>query len=180
MKNEIVKIQTLAGRLTANPIVKITDEKSNLDAANNFKTQDALIKEATEIAKELKRPYQDKINQINTILKSMEIAKNEQKKEIGRYNIELMKKMNEKNDLDLTKMKTQSQVNGKVSSYEWPDAKIIDLLIFLTALMDGKQGDILDLIQIKPGEALNKFCDKWKLTAFPGLEIKTQIKVENR
>jgi hypothetical protein len=104
-----------------------------------------------------------------------------QKKEIGIFHVAEMKRINDNQGTDLEKMKVKSEVGGGITSYEWPDAKITDLLEFIHACQDtGKEGDILDVLEVKKGEQLNKFVAKWKLKEFPGLSIKTQIKTVNK
>jgi hypothetical protein len=179
MSTELMVLQKKMDIIKKYPIVKISDDKSSIVATNNFKTLSKEYKEAEDIAKSLKKPYQDEIKKINIMLDMMKTNIDDQNKEIGRWAMSQKPIIENNIGHEIEVMKTKSQVGGSVTSFLYPDVKVLDLLIYIDGCMtSGHADDLLETLQVNYAR-LNKICHVRKLKDFPGLKIDFITKTNN-
>lgn len=186
--NEIKVLNNFIDRINKYPIIEVVDEKTLHQAADLYKSNDILYKEADDIATEIKKPLQRTIKEINSKMKLMENVLNAQSIKIGIYQAKEKKKIEEHQGEAPTKMKVQSGVGGGMTTEIVPDVSIDDILVFIqTCIETGKQNDLIDIFTFKNQAAteclnrnLSEFWIKYELTAFPGLKKVDRIKTVNR
>ena len=163
-------------------VVKVVDDRSNITAMENLKVVNFYLKDFVSACepkrKELREPLDKFLEMKKTAQDKIEGWINEQKREIGRYNQEIMRIENEKRQSDSHEI----QKTGVKSEFatatikEKPQATIKDLATFLQCLLESGNISWINLIFDKPNQSkLNDFCKAnnfdGKKSSFPGLSI---------